>query len=398
MGLRLRKHRRVYLDWASAAQICASAQKAFTDAGTLYGNPSSPHEEGRKAKEILEDARSRIAKLCGVKAGAVVMTSGATEANALALQGRIRTCEQIGMARSQMHILYLPTMHSSVVKTIQEFAKTGICTEAIPLAHGQINISACAALLRPETVLVTCDVVCGETGSRFDTRALRTLIDKAGYAGSALLHVDASHVPLVEMIERTRLGADLMTLDASKVGGVRGIGALIVPHARSISPIVFGGGQEHGLRPGTESVALAASFATALEDAQAGHKEFSKRARELRGALLDRLTSVGHSSYGVPTMMVTVGKEFSSHILNLSFLGRDTDYLVMLLDAAGYAVSTKSACETDSEGSAVVYALTGDKARSMSTLRISFGPSTKRGEVKRFSKALRSALDFLDNP
>ncbi|MDB5244904.1 MAG: Cysteine desulfurase [Parcubacteria group bacterium] len=408
--------KRVYLDWASAAPVSTAAQKAFVQTLEIYGNPSSPHEEGRKAKELLEEARTRIAKLCGVKAASVIFTSGATEANALALQGRVRAVEatglaqgqagteQKGMERKEMHMLYLPTMHSSVLKTIEELKKTGVQTEPIPLhrinAEGinatnvQIDVPAFTALLRPETILVACDAVCGETGNRYDTRALRTAIDKAGYAGTALLHVDASQLPLVEIIERTRLGADLMTLDASKVGAVRGVGALIAAQTRIIAPIVFGGGQEQGLRPGTESPALATSFATALEEARADHEDFSKRALELRTALLAQLTD---SASGISNLVINTGKHSAPHILNLSLLGRDTDYLVMLLDAAGYSVSTKSACETDTNnGSTVVFTLTGDQARAASTLRISFGPTTTTREVTSFAKELIRSVEFLD--
>ncbi|MDB5190138.1 MAG: Cysteine desulfurase [Parcubacteria group bacterium] len=421
MGLFSRKGKsnstRVYLDWASAAPVSVAAHKAFIETLDTYGNPSSPHEEGRKAKEVLEDARSRIAKLCGVKAASVVFTSGATEANALALQGRVRGVEatglahrqagteQKGMERREMHMLYLPTMHSSVLKTVEELKKTGVQAEPIPLhqinaqgintSNWQINIPAFIALLRPETILVACDAVCGETGNRYDTRALRTAIDKAGYAGTALLHIDASQLPLVEIIERTRLGADLMTLDASKVGAVRGIGALIAAQTRTIAPVVFGGGQEQGLRSGTESPALATSFATALEEARAHHEDFSKRALELRTALLAQLTD---SSSGVPNLVINTGKHSAPHILNISLLGRDTDYLVMLLDAAGYSVSTKSACETDTDnGSTVVFTLSGDQARAASTLRISFGPTTTPREVASFGKELIRSVTFLDH-
>lgn len=393
------KTKRVYLDWASAAPVSDAAQKALTKALATYGNPSSPHEEGRKAREVLEDARSRIAKLCGVKASAVVFTSGATEANAIALQGRVRALESKGVPRMSMHILYLPTMHSSALKTIEELKKTGVQGDPIALERtnandSRIDVPAFMAQLRPETILIACDAVCGETGTRYDTRALRTAIDKAGFTESALLHVDASQLPLVEIIERTRLGADLMTLDASKVGGVRGIGVLIVPQLRSVSPIVFGGGQEQGLRPGTEPTALAASFAAALEECREQHENFSARAFKLRTALLSYLTN---SSQSIGNIIINSGKHSVPHILNISLLGRDTDYLVMLLDAAGFSVSTKSACETDTEsGSTVVYTLTQDKERAISTLRISFGPTTKLSEITRFAKELVNAVTFLD--
>ncbi|MES2225951.1 MAG: aminotransferase class V-fold PLP-dependent enzyme [Patescibacteria group bacterium] len=385
------KSKRAYLDWASAAPVCLEAKHAFILALGTYGNPSSPHEEGAKAKDMLEEARTSIARLCAVKPPSVIFTSGATEANALALQGRVNALIAKDVRTSDMHVLYLPTMHSSVVKTVAALCERGIQTEAIPLADGQIDIPALTALLRPETVLVSVDAVCGETGTRFDTRAVRTAIDARGLAGKALLHVDASQLPLVESIERTRLGADLMTLDAQKVGGVRGIGALIVADTSHVAPIIQGGGQEQGLRPGTEPVALAASFAAALTAAARTREAFAERSQRMRAQLIKELSN------SVSYMRLNSSKHSAPHILSISFPGLDTDYAVMILDAAGFAAATKSACETDSEdGSTVVLALTGDSARAASTLRISWGPSTRPSELARFARELIRTVKFLE--
>lgn len=390
MAYRLFKKNRAYLDWASAAPVHPRAARAFERALAASGNPSSPHAEGRAAKGVLEQARTRIARLAGVKPHAVVFTSGATEANNLAMQGRAAALCAAGIAPASIHILYLPTMHASVLKTLAALAREGVQTEPITLKDGAVDLEVFASLLRPETALVCVDAVCGETGIRYDTLRLRRAIDAAGQARTTALHVDASQLPLAEPIERTRLGADLLTLDAQKVGGVRGIGALIVPDARLIAPVLHGGGQEAGLRPGTEPVALAAAFAEALTVRAEGAAAFTEAARATRALL------IGEIARRIPQAVVNEAKSQVPHILNLSLPGFDTDYAVTLLDTDGYAVATKSACETDSaEGSKAVLALTQEQARAEATLRISWGPETPQRDLRRFPEALERVTTFL---
>lgn len=376
--------RRTYLDWAAAAPVLPEAARAFAQALRAYGNPSSPHAEGRAARTLLEDARVRIARLASVKADAVLFTSGATEANALALVGQIRARIARGIPARALHVLYLPSAHASTRGAIREIAMLGASVEPLSLADGKIDLAALKQQLRPETALIALEAVCGETGARFDTRAVRRV------AGSSVsLHVDASQLPLIESFELTRLAADTLSLDAQKVGGVRGIGALIAPRQVAIEPLVRGGAQERGLRPGTESHAAASAFACALEAAQAGSAAFKERAQAQRALLRARLTEIAD-------LMENEGAAQAPHIWNISLLARDTDYLAALLDEAGCAVSTRSACATDEEGSVAVLALTGDPDRAGATLRISWGPATRERDLARLADALARAVRFLD--
>ena len=379
-----------YLDWASAAPVSAGAQRAFVKTMDSFGNPSSPHAEGLRAHLILEESRKKIARLAGVKTDGVIFTSGATEANNIAIQG-IANARQ-GLFTS--HVLYLPTAHSSVVETAQALRVSGVEVEELALKNGGVDLEMLKKQLRPETVLVSMDVVCGETGTKYATRDVRRVLD--AYTAEhktdrIMLHLDASQAPFVESIDCNHLGADLLTLDAQKVGGVRGIGALIRTNALiSLKPIMQGGGQEKGIRPGTENPALAAAFATALQEADKTRMKFIIRATVVRTIFLATL------SYAFPSITVNSGKEFVPNIINISFPDCDTDYAVMLLSKAGFAVSTKSACETDAVGSRVVFALTGDEPRALSTLRISWGPSTSAGDLKKLSKKLIETIKFLD--
>ena len=384
---------RYYFDYASAAPMTAPAVRAFRRASISYGNPGSPHEEGRKAKEILESARGTIARLSGVKSDGVIFTSGATESNALAIEGLIAGLEAKGAKRSAMHVLYLPTSHASLVETVRALEATGVAVEVLRIIDGQVSLSDLQKQLRPETVLVAMDTVCGETGTRYDTREVRTTLKEAakGTGRHIYLHVDATQMPYSESIQLDRVGADTLTLDAQKIGGVRGIGALICARNVPLTGIVHGGGQEGGLRSGTPAHALASAFATVLVECDRSREDFVVRALRARTYLTEILTR------SISNVAVNEGKDNTPHILNFSIVGRDTDYLQALLDTDGFAVSTRSACETDSTGSRVVLSLTGDAERASSTLRISWGRETRSGDFKKLADAIIKDVGFLDS-
>lgn len=365
--------RRTYLDQAAGASA----------------NPSSPHAEGREAKRILDEARTTIARLTEVQEDDVIFTSGATEANALAILGVAHA--YAARTGRPPHVLYLPSAHASIVENAKMLASFGASAEPLPIRDYRVDIEKLPALLKEHTALVSMEAVCGETGVLWNTREVAEALRKAG--GAALLHVDASQAPLTEKIARSHFGADLMTLDASKVGAVRGVGALIAHRTIPIAPLYGGGGQERGLRSGSESPELAERFAGALHRAAAGRDAFRTRAENMRREFVEAL-----QSSGMENVYINEGRREAPHIVNLSLVGRDTDYLVALLDEAGFAVSTRSACETDSEdGSRAVLALTGDPERARATLRISWGPEVSPSELRRFVRELVQAAAFIDS-
>lgn len=375
--------RRVYLDCAAGA----------------VGNPSSPHEEGRRARHMLEDARAVIARLVEVQKDDVIFTSGATEANALAILGHVHARRLLAGAdtpgRNNMHVLYLPSAHASLVENVNMLAEEGVDIEALPIREYRVDTEALAKLIRPETVFVAMEAVCGETGVVWNTREVAEVLRaaRAGRAGARImLHVDASQAPLTEKITRDHFGADLLTFDASKVGPIHGCGVLVAHRTIPIAPLYLGGGQERGLRPGTESPFLARNFAAALYAAAAGREAF--RATALRG----RTRLVAAITASIPDVLIQEGRRQAPNILSLSLIGRDSDYLVALLDEDGFAVSTRSACETDSEeGSRAVHTLTGDTERARATLRVSWNLDTRGRDLARFAEALRRAVTFVDS-
>lgn len=375
-------NRRVYLD----------------NAAGVSGNPSSSHEEGRRAKDMLEDARTAIARLIEVQPADVIFTSGATESNALAILGHIRALRMIG--KNNMHVLYLPSAHASIIENARLLAAENVSIETLPIKGYCVDIEKLSGMMRKETALISMDAVCGETGVVWNTREVADVLlthnNKESFSLTqgitTMLHIDASQAPSTEKISRAHFGADLLTLDASKVGNIRGIGALIAHRTIPMISLYKGGGQERGLRPGSENPIAARDFAEALGVAVRMREKFRTSAARERERLVGLIRNT------VPNVFIQEGYSQAPHILNVSLLGRDTDYVVALLDEAGFAVSTRSACETDSEeGSRAVFALTGDLERARVTLRISWGPKVRSCELTRFAKALARSVAFIDN-
>ncbi len=386
--------KRVYLDVAAG----------------MAGNPSSPHMEGRTARERLERARKEVARLVEVQSDDVIFTSGATEANALAILGHVRALRaRAGRdvpGRNNMHVLYLPSAHTSVLENMRILAEEGAAVEPLTVRDYRVDTDALAKMLREETALVAMDAVCGETGVVWNTREVsdvlkkaraaqkrfsrtQTFTEKIVFAPRALLHVDASQAPLTEKITRDHFGADTLAFDGAKVGAMHGIGALIARRTIPLAPLYGGGGQERGLRPGTESPELAEEFAAALRAAALGREAFLDSARASRARLIGLVSKI-------PNIFIQEGRAQAPNILNISLPGRDTDYLLALLDEDGFAVSSRSACETDSEeGSRAVYVLTGDKERARTALRVSWGPRTRFRDLARFAAALARETAFL---
>ena len=391
--------KRVYLDIAAG----------------VSANASSPHREGRLASLTLERARVAIARLVEAKPDDIIFTGGATEANALAILGSLRAARiKYPVSSIKPHALYLPSAHASVVENMKLLEEEGVDTEPLPVKGCQVDCEALAQMLRPETVLVSMDAVCGETGVVWNTREIAGVLEKArstiqffcslgsghqsqkklNSAARPLLHVDASQAAWSEKLTRAHFGADLMTLDASKVSEVRGIGCLIAPRTIPLVPLYRGGGQERALVPGSEAPVLVSAFAEGLAHAAEGRDAFRAAAAAARVSLVKAIKA------SIPDMLVNEGpiKNQAPHILNISLPGRDTDYLIALLDEAGFAVSTVSACETSSgEPSRAVLALFGDPIRAASTLRISWGPGMRTRNLQRFARALINACAFIDS-
>lgn len=387
--------KRIYLDYASAAPVCAEAQKAVRKAESLIGNPGGIHTEGVEAKKALDDARARVAKCFGIKARELVFTSGLTDSNNIAIIGHARALEDVRRTLQGTHWLVSAIEHASVLDCFAEIERVGGTVGFIqPDERGVILPEAVRAALRPDTVFVSVGWANNEIGTLQPLPDISRVIraHEAEHKSTVLLHADAGQAPLYESTVVETLGVDLLSIGSNKLYGPHGIGALSVSDRARVARVMQGGPQERGLRPGTENVALASGFAAALEHVAALRAEERKRLSQLRDSLARSIISA------IPGAVVNGDlRRALPHMLNISIPAIQSEYVTLSLDHAGIAVSTKSACrEGEERRSHVVEAMLvgrDDAWRAENTLRISLGASTTVSDIKRTAETLAGIIN-----
>jgi cysteine desulfurase len=349
-------------------------------------NPASQHQAGRKARRMLESAREGIAELLGAKTGGmdadqVIFTSGGTEANNLALFGL--SADRPG------DLLISAIEHPSVIGAAEELYRRGRTVQRIPVTiDGVLDISAAhAAIRRRESVVGSFMLANNETGV---IQPIAELVATCR-ANSVLLHTDAVQAVGKIPVNFRALGVDAMTIAPHKFHGPLGIGALIVRHGVQLEPQLFGGFQQAGLRPGTESVALAVGFHRALERWHAEAHERGQRMRALGAQLESELLAE------IPGAVI-VGQRAARlpHTLNVAFPGINRQALAMALDLAGVAVSTGSACASgSSEPSPVLLAMGLAPEVVEGSIRLSWGAFTTPAEMAEASRRILKCVKHL---
>jgi cysteine desulfurase len=302
--------------------------------GDVAGNPASAHQLGRRARQALEAARERVAALLGAASGEVVFTSGGTEANNLALFGL--------PGRRAGVLVASPVEHPSVAEPLNELARRGAGLRFLDVtAQGVVRPQSLDALAAEEVRLVTVMLANNETG------AVQPVADLAARARAiwpaAAFHCDAVQAAGKVPVDFHALGVTSLSLSAHKFHGPRGVGALLLRDGARISPLLFGGHQQDGRRPGTEPVVLAVGLARALELACQQQADRLARVWTLRRALW-----AGLERRAAPVVLNGPPEDGLPHILNVSFPGCDAQALLIALDLAGVACSTGSACSSGS--------------------------------------------------
>jgi cysteine desulfurase len=295
-----------------------------------FGNPASAHAAGRRARRALEDARESIAAHLGADAEEVVFTSGATEANNIAVFG---LCGE-----PPGHVLASPIEHPSVAEPLRQLSESGFALDLLPVDQcGLVHTSSLAEYLRPDTRLVAVMLANHETGVLEPIRALTETL-----AGQAQFHCDATQAAGKVPVHFHDLGVNTLALSAHKFHGPKGIGALLLRRGVKLRPRTWGGHQQHGRRPGTEPVALAVGFACALDCASREMNERLAHVRRLRERFLTQLRDMA------APIVLNGPDDGIPHTINVSFPGVKADLLLMNLDLAGVACSTGSACSSGS--------------------------------------------------
>ena len=363
----------IYLDANSTTPIDPQVIDAMVDCWNKnFMNPASQHQPGQQARRELESIRSRIVKLLGGASGNhLIFTSGGTEANNLAIRGI--ALGQAG-ANSQNEIIISAIEHPSVIGAAEALKNSGFVVRQLPVnSSGVALVDQLDELISERTRLVSLMLANNETG-------VIQPVERAAQicrSRSVPLHSDAVQAIGKQRVNFVDLGVSAMTLTAHKIHGPRGIGGLLIDDSVTVQPVIYGGFQQLGLRPGTEDVSLEAGFLRAIEIADAGIDEIMPRIRRLRDRL-EQLIREQCSQCQINGSDV----ERLPHTSNLSFPGVDRQALLMACDAAGVAISTGSACASgSSELSPVLIAMGLDSDVIESSIRVSLSRLTTQAEI-----------------
>lgn len=390
------RSRRVYLDYAAATPVredVFDAMQPYFE--KKFANPGAIHEEGQEAARVVAKARARIGDVLRTPSDTIVFTSGGTEANNLALIGTVHHALGEGREAQDIEIITTEIEHPSVLEAVRELKKIGVIVTYTPVdTSGNILLEELKKRINAKTLLISFSYVNSEVGTVADVQRITHLVrtyKKKHPEQKLFVHLDAAQAPLWLPCRFDSLGVDYMSLDAGKMYGPKGVGALVRKRGTALSPILFGGGQEVGLRPGTENVPLIVGFAEALVVAQSRFEKRSVEVKEMREYCIERLEKEieGVTLHGTRTNRV-------ANNVNISIKGVAGEYAVVALDVGGVAASTKSACGgKKTGGSYVVRALTGDDTTANETIRLTLGEETKKSDIDAMLKVLKAHVSLV---
>lgn len=386
----LTQRNRVYLDFASSTPVDQKMMRAFPriDEEALKANPSALHKEGVAAKKVLSDARALVAKTLFAHSDEIIFTSNATESDNLALQGAVRALLKQGIAPSAIALVTIDTEHAAVLETAKALS-TEIAVSVLETDQGLSDPKQIAVEEGIKALIVSVMYVNNEIGV---VQPIHEIAKRVRYLRkrhpeiTIVLHVDATQAPLHFSLNVQKLGIDMMTLGATKLYCPKGVGMLYVKRGTPVAPIQYGGGQEFGLRPGTEPIQLIHDFAHALCYAQERMDAYTKQAAELQRYAETLLKEK------VPAAVITaVALERTPHITHLALKGFESELLVLELDARGVAVSAKSACKNeDMNESDITVRIYG---QGWGAVRLSYGRFTTKNDIYLAVSALVSILE-----
>lgn len=353
----------VYLDNSATTKVAKEAVDAMVHALTVaFGNPSSLHRKGMEAEKIVNKAREKLALFLGVKAREIYFTSGGTESNNLAIKGAAYARRRYGK-----HLITTSIEHPSVLDVFKQLEQEGFSVTYLGVDEkGHINLEELKQVIKPDTVIVSIMYVNNEVGSIQPIQDAAKIISQNK---NILFHVDAvqafGKIPLIPNLS----GVHLLSLSAHKIYGPKGVGALFVRDGTKITPLFNGGGQEEGLRSGTENVPGIAGFSAAAELVFKNFGAWQAKMRELKERLKTGILSE------IPDTVLNGPDDGAPHILNISFLGTKAEVLLHALESHGIYVSTGSACSSHKNARSHVLAAMGKSAEEIEgAIRFSLSP------------------------
>ena len=370
----------IYLDHAATTPVPrAVADTMYTVLTEHFGNPSAQYPMGLETKKQVELWRRTVAKALGCESRQLFFTSCGTEGDNWAIQAACWQNRRLGH-----HIVTTAVEHSAMLEGCRWMEKQGWeVTYLTPDGEGVITAQQVLDAVRPDTALVSCMLVNNELGTIYPIQDIARGL--AAKNPQTLLHTDAVQGFLKIPFSAKTLGADFITISAHKIGGPKGIGALYIgPRVKNPRPLLPGGGQESGLRSGTEATAQIAGFAKAVELRTEGLEDKLRQMAEIKAYAVEQLSAVPD--------LVFVGRSDAPHILSVSLVGWPSQNIVNDLGSQGICISAGSACH-QGKPSQVVAALHLPKKTAGSVVRLSFGPETTREDIDACVQALRRHHD-----
>ena len=380
----------IYLDNSATTPLCPEAVAAMEEAMGVFGNPSSLHGIGQAAHALLTRARGQVATALGIKSpkpGELVFTSSGTEASALAIYGSVYAKPR----RFANRVITTDCEHPSVEEAMKKLEADGIEVVRIPTKNGVLDTEAAISALNTPTLLVSMMMVNNETGARFDVA--RVFAAAKAKDSRTVTHCDAVQGFLKVPFTPASIHADLVTVSAHKIHGPKGVGALYIHpdiiRTKRITAFVTGGGQEFGLRSGTENIIGIAGFGAAAQAGFASRGVDQAKMTVLRDRLEGKLRDMGVQ------MNIPAGDR-APHILNLTLPSIKSQTMLNYLSAQGICVSSGSACSSHSvkiSPSLAAFGLTPHEADC--SLRVSFSAHNTEDEVDRLCEALGKGISTL---
>lgn len=373
----------IYCDYAATSHMSPAARAAFRRAeNEAWANPSSAHKYGVIAAQRLHEARASIAQDLHCSPEEIYFTSGGTESDNWA----VMSAEITGELSGKKHIVASAFEHPAVLTLLKYLKKRGFSITMLPAKNGYVNPSDVEAAIRSDTCLVTVMTVNNEVGSVQPVEEIGRICSERNIP----FHTDAvqaaGHIP----IDVQKIGCTFLSISAHKFGGPKGIGALYVKSGTTILPITLGGGQESGMRSGTENVPGAVAMAAALRDCYVNLNMRNRRVYEKREYLYRALQS------GISGIRRNSPEDGVDAILNVSFDDVEGSALVLLLSEMGICVSAGSACHSGvNEPSRTLLAMGLDSERANSAIRFSLHHSMKTEDLNAVASAVQEAVSML---
>jgi cysteine desulfurase len=396
-----KKHKQIYCDVAASSPILPEAAKAMVKVmKSAWVNPGSIYDLGVESKNILESARTDVADFLCAHTREIVFTSGGTESNNLAILGIYNYFIKAGCKSADLHFITTNIEHSSILAVFEELKSQGSDISILPVEKdGRLNPKILRAEIKPNTVLVSLAHANSEIGVIQNVEELAKEIrharktsfwhDSEDMFGAPYFHLDASQSANYLPLDTKSLGVDLITIDGQKVGASRGVGALYIKSGTPIKPIMFGGKQEMGLRPGTENVLFAVGLAGALSYLKKTQTKEVKKLVSVRDYFFKKIKKE------LPEAVINGSQEYRlSSNVNFSLPGTDAEFILLQLAEKGIYCSAKSACLPSEAGSYVIEAVSEHKATAKSSLRFTFDTSFTKKDVDYIVKVLKTEIIF----